>query len=168
MNASPKPVLHFFVGKPGAGKSTLARRIATDSGAMLFCEDEWLTILAVEINSVADYARHAARLRRALEPVVIGLLRRGITVVLDFPCNTVKQRTWVRSLFEAADAAHLLHFLDPPDATCRARLQQRNDDKPEGIYWGHVSQARYDEVVAYINAPQAEEGFDIVRYASDN
>ena len=36
---SPAPTLHFFCGKAGAGKSTVASRLAQDHGAILISED---------------------------------------------------------------------------------------------------------------------------------
>jgi hypothetical protein len=47
-------------------------------------------------------------------------------VALNFPGNTLIYRLWMRGLFEAAGANHRLHFLDTPDAICKARLKQRN------------------------------------------
>ncbi|MGC1174617.1 AAA family ATPase [Polaromonas sp.] len=35
------PTLHFFCGKAGAGKSTIASRLAQDHGAILLSEDIW-------------------------------------------------------------------------------------------------------------------------------
>jgi hypothetical protein len=32
----------------------------------------------------------------------------------------------MRGIFEAAGAAHQLHFLDVPDAVCKQRLRARN------------------------------------------
>ena len=49
-------MLIFFCGKMGAGKSTLAKRLAEDKGAVLISEDDLLSKLyAEEIKSVKDY-----------------------------------------------------------------------------------------------------------------
>jgi hypothetical protein len=42
----------------------------------------------------------------------------GLSVVLDWPANTVAGRAWMRGIFEAAGAEHKLHFLDVPDEVC--------------------------------------------------
>jgi hypothetical protein len=39
-----------------------------------------------------------------MEPLIIEILRAGVSVVMDFAGNTVYERSWVRSLFEAAGA----------------------------------------------------------------
>jgi hypothetical protein len=43
-----------------------------------------------------------------MEPHVIDILREGLSVVLDFPANTVKWRSWMRSLIDEAHVAHEL------------------------------------------------------------
>jgi predicted kinase len=159
--------LHFIYGKPAAGKTTLARKLAAEHGAALFIEDEWLVLLEAEISSLADFARHARRLRAALAPHAVRLLKIGTSVVFDFAGNTPKDRAWVRSIFEAAGADHMLHLIVASDALCKARLRQRNATKPEGVYYGEVSEATYDAVTRHITPPSDDEGFRVTRYEAE-
>lgn len=77
--------LHFLCGKMAAGKSTLARQLARDHDAVLIGEDLWLQrLFPVEISTFDDYLRCSERLKRVVGPHVSGLLRHGISVVLDF------------------------------------------------------------------------------------
>jgi predicted kinase len=78
-----------------------------------------------ELRTLADYFERCDRLRATLAPHVVGLLRAGISVVLDFHANTIRSRRWMRTLFEDAEASHQLHFLDVPDEVCRARNTRR-------------------------------------------
>src|SRR5215469_15360049 len=94
--------LHFICGKAASGKTTLARELAERHAAVLFCEDEWLTLLEAQIDSLADFVWHAKRLRAALAPHAVRLLQLGISVVFDFAGNTPNDRAWVRSIFESA------------------------------------------------------------------
>jgi predicted kinase len=82
-------------------------------------------------------------------------------VVFDFAGNTVKDRAWVRSVFEAAGADHLLHVISASDDSCKARLRLRNETRPEGIYYGEVSEAVFDEVTKYFKPPTAAENFKL-------
>lgn len=52
---------------------------------------------------------------------VQALLDAGVSVVLDFPANTLEGRGWARSVFEKVGASHRLHFLDVPDEVCKQR-----------------------------------------------
>src|SRR5580704_15096499 len=66
--------LHFICGKAASGKTTLARELAARHAAVLFGEDEWLTLLDADINSLADHVRHSKRLRAAFAPLAVRLL----------------------------------------------------------------------------------------------
>jgi len=159
--------LHFICGKAASGKTTLARKLAAEHAAALFCEDEWLTLLGAEIVTLADYARQATRLRAALAPHATELLRLGTSIVLDFAGNTAKDRAWARTIFEAAGADHRLHVIEASDALCRARLRLRNATKPEGLYYGEVSEALFEAVTRHFAPPSDEEKFLVVRYRAE-
>ncbi|MBH9579175.1 AAA family ATPase [Inhella proteolytica] len=154
--------LYFLCGKMAAGKTTHAKALAAQTGALLFVQDALLeTLYPGEILTLKDFERCAGRLQAALAPQIKALLRRGLDVVLDFPANTLKQRAWFRELFEAAGAAHELHWIDTPDALCKQQLRQRSAHLPPGTPW--TSEAEFDAVTAWFQAPDAAEGFRVVR-----
>jgi predicted kinase len=125
--SSNEAVLHLLCGKIAAGKSTLSAELGRQPQTIVVSEDQWLASLYPgEIVSLADYVRCAARLREPMEPHLVALLRAGLSVVLDFPANTVTSRAWMRRLFDEAEVEHRLHRLDVPDAVCKARLRARN------------------------------------------
>jgi predicted kinase len=96
-----------------------------------------------QIASLADYAACAARLRAAVAPLALQMLQAGVSVVLDFPANTPASRAWMRDLFQQADVPHVLHYLDVPDAECKARLRQRN---ASGLHPFSTSDAQFDAI----------------------
>ena len=159
--ASPA-VLHMVCGKIGSGKSTLTIRLAAEPKTIRISEDDWLARLYPdEIRTVADYVRCAGRLRDAMAGHIETLLLAGVSVVLDFPSNTVSSRQWARGLFEKAGAAHRLHHLDVPDEVCKSRLRTRN---AAGEHPFETSDAEFDEITSHFVAPQTDEGFDVIRY----
>jgi predicted kinase len=155
--------LYFFCGKMAAGKSTLARELAERNGAILLVQDGWLVhLFPDEIVDVRAYAKYSARLCAGLTDHICTLLSRGIPVVLDFPGNTPKQRTWFRQLFERANAGHELHFIDVPDALCKTQLRERSRHLPEGAAW--TTDAEFDAITQFFQPPTADEGFNVVRH----
>ncbi len=162
MDETRKPVLHMLCGKAAAGKSTLARRLADAPATVLISEDAWLARLyKPEMQTVEDYIRYSRQLREVMGRHVEGLLKAGLSVVLDFPANTVANRQWMRGIFEGAGAAHRLHFLDAPDTVCKERLRQRN---AAGTHEYAVSEAEFDAITAYFVPPSAVEGFQTTVY----
>jgi predicted kinase len=156
--------LHFICGKAASGKTTLARKLAAQHAAAVFCEDEWLALLDARIDSLADFSLHSGRLRAALAPHAIQLLKLGTSIVLDFAGNTPRDRAWVRSIFERAGADHVLHVIVASDELCKARLRLRNETKPEGLYYGTVTEAVFDAVTRHFVPPSDQERFQVMRY----
>jgi predicted kinase len=158
----PPGTLHFFCGKVGAGKTTLAAELAQQPQHILMVEDEWLTkLFRDEIKEFDDYVRCTWLLREHMAPHVEKLLRIGLSVVLDFQSNTIKTRQWARKVFESAGAPHQLHWLDIPDDECRRRMHQRN---AEGTHPYQLTDDDFDHITRYFVAPTPEEGFNVVRH----
>jgi predicted kinase len=82
--------LYLLCGKIAAGKSTLARRLAARPGTLLVSQDHWMSNLFSEdeLKTIDDFTRLSVRLRAAMAPHVVDILRQGLSVVLDFPANT--------------------------------------------------------------------------------
>jgi predicted kinase len=127
---------------------------------LLITMDDWMSILfPTENRTIEDFTLLSARLRAAMSPHVVDILRTISPVVLDFPANTVRWRSWMRSLMAEANVAHELHVLDVPDVICRERLRQRNES---GEHKYQVDEATFDQFMSYFVAPTRDEGFNIV------
>jgi predicted kinase len=160
MSSAPVPTLYLLCGKIGAGKSTLGRHLAARPATLLISEDHWTSnLFADDLRTIEDYGRYSARLRAAMAPHIVDILQKGLSVVLDFPANTVSNRNWMRSLIIQSGVAHELHHLDVPDEICRQRLRERN---ASGEHPFQVSDADYDMFTRYFVPPGIDEGFNVV------
>ncbi|ACA16361.1 conserved hypothetical protein [Methylobacterium sp. 4-46] len=155
-----KPTLHLVCGKIAAGKSTLVVELGRRPSTVIVREDHWLSRLYPgEQNSLADYVRNSTRLRNAIAPHLVDLLRNGLSLVLDFPANTPSSRAWMRTLFEDAGCAHQLHYLNVTDEICKSRLRRRNES---GEHEFIVSDEDYDLFTSFFVPPSPDEAFEVV------
>lgn len=153
------PTLHMLCGKIASGKSTLAARLSEPDGTVLIAEDVWLkTLFSDQMSSGPDYVRCAAKLRNAMGPHISALLKAGVSVVLDFPANTVENRAWMRGILDATGAADRLHVLNTPDEVCLARLRERN---ARGDHQFVVTDEQFHRFSRHFVAPSTDEGFDL-------
>ncbi|MEG0883119.1 MAG: ATP-binding protein [Janthinobacterium sp.] len=158
------PTLHLVCGKIASGKSTLTASLASAPHTVRISEDSLLAQLYPgQIASLADYVACTARLRAAVAPLALQMLRAGVSVVLDFPANTPASRAWMRELFQQASVPHVLHYLDVPDEECKARLRQRN---ASGLHPFSTSDAEFDAITRHFVPPSEAEGFHVVRIAA--
>ena len=161
MSSSAK--LIFFCGKMAAGKTTLARELADREKAVLLVQDEFLDALFPgEIIDVQGFVKYSSRLKNALTPHICVLLSKGISVVLDFPGNTRTQRAWFRKIIDHTDVEHELHYIDASDAWCKSQLRNRSRGLPAGTPWN--SDAEFEAVTAYFQAPSEGEKFNVIRH----
>lgn len=156
------PARNIFCGKIAAGKSTLAAQLAQEPNSVLISQDQWLSrLFPGEIKTLPEYVRCSGRLRDVIGPHIASLLRLGISVSLDFPANTRPARTWMRGIFESAEAEHHLHYFDVPDELCLARLHLRN---ASGEHDYVVSDDEFLQFSAYFEPPAAAEGFHVIMH----
>ncbi len=155
----------MLCGKIASGKSTLTARLGSQEGTVVIAEDNWLGALySDQMTSIADYVRCSAKLRQIMGPHVAALLNAGISVVLDFPANTIETRAWMRSILDQSEANHQLHLLDVPDEVCLARLRARN---AAGEHAFAATEEQFRRISKHFVPPSPEEGFTIVRHAPD-
>jgi predicted kinase len=153
--------LIFFCGKMAAGKSTLAKQLAEREEAVLLVQDEWLdTLFPGLVVNVASYLEYAGRINRMVGPHVAAILEKGVSVALDFPANTRNQRAWFRGILDQSGADHELHFVNTPDAVCKAQLKARSAHLPPGTKWTTVED--FELISSHFLAPGVDEGFNVI------
>ena len=138
-------------GLPGAGKTTLARKLAAARGAVRLTKDEWLTALG---SSPWDEPTRE-KVEHELWRLAQEILRLGLSVVLDFGLWARSERDEMRSVARDLGVGVELHFLDPPAPELWLRIEARNSEPP----WdGHpIGRADFDGWRAAFEAPNATE-----------
>ena len=149
--------LIFFCGKMGAGKSTLAKRLAEDKDAVLISEDDLLSKLYAEkITSVKDYKYYSDKLKPVVSDTTRQILKKSINVVLDFPANTESQRQWLCSISDTINAMHICYFVDRSDEVCIKQLLKRGNPKTDTVEMFHA-------ITKYFVEPTESENINVLR-----
>ena len=152
--------LVFFCGKMGSGKTTLSLEIAESMKAIRLSEDEWLAALYPdEIKVFDDYISYSARLRPVLKSHVQKILKSGVSVVMDFPANTINQRKWFKEILATDQMPHKLIYIEASDRLCLSQIQSRRNDQPERAQFD--TETVFKQVTSYFQPPTEKEGFNI-------
>ncbi len=140
--------LHVVVGLPGAGKTTLAKRLEAELPALRLTPDEWMVPLFGESE--------AGGKRDAVEGLLIGVamrsLRLGVDVVLDFGVWSRDERTGLRHLAADVGSVTRLHYLSVEPEEQWRRLAARDD--PRSF---RIARAEMDGYATLFETPTVEE-----------
>ena len=110
----------------GAGKTTLAKRIEAESGAVRLSPDEWLLELMADPGDRAEMDRMRPSVEALQWQVAASFLGRGLDVVLENGFWQRDERLGRREEGRHLGARVILHFLDVPRHVLLQRIQARN------------------------------------------
>ena len=144
-------VLYLTVGLPGAGKTTLARRIADELGILRLTPDEWMAPLFN--HNDAEGRRDILEGRMIW--VAHEVLRSSSSVVLDFGCWSPNERYAIRVIAESTGARFDLRYVSIDEETRRARATSRWESAPETTF--PMSDADHDRFLALYKPPSPAE-----------
>ncbi|GAA4907316.1 putative kinase [Stackebrandtia albiflava] len=119
--------LFLMVGLPGAGKTTRARRIAAEHGALRLTPDDWM----IPLFGVPEPEGRRDVLEGRMLWLALEAVRLGTDVVVDYGCWSRDERSAVRWLAEAEGARFHMVYLPVDAATQRARIAHRQATTPE-------------------------------------
>jgi predicted kinase len=161
-----KGILHFFCGKMAAGKTTKSLEVINSENAILISEDDWLGhLFKDEIKVFGDYIKYSKRLKPLLSAHIKDIIESGVSVVMDFPANTIQQRSWFKELIGNNNISHQLHYLEASDELCLKQLAKRSEGRQGEAF---TSEEEFHTVNSYFQAPAESEGFNIKTYKREN
>ena len=145
-----RPTLFLTVGLPGTGKTTAARRIEVDYGALRLTKDEWVRPLYGSENPPAAQDVIEGRL------VQVGLraLELGVDVVLDFGLWSRDERSALRWIAHARGIPVRVVYLPIDYEEQRRRVSDRARNEPGQF---HLSDAELAQWHGRLEVPEEEE-----------
>ncbi len=124
---SKRPVLYLMVGLPCSGKTTLAKQIEQETGAVRFTPDEWhLFLFGDDFHQSEEHDARHDRVEALMWQIGRKLLQKRVSVILDFGFWAKEQRDEKRDEAQALGANFQICYLDTPLPELLRRVETRN------------------------------------------
>ena len=148
-----KGTIIMICGLPGAGKTTLAKKLEKERKAVRLCPDEWIPMLLKDPNDMDEAKRIRIPLEKLLLEQALVLANLGNSVILENGFWTMSDRNKYKEAIKKAGLKVELYFLDAPIENLWERIQQRNKkDYPFKIPFEYLKKWH-----AVFQPPSAEE-----------
>ena len=155
-----KPSLTLMVGLPGAGKTTRAKELERETGAIRFTPDEWhLFLFGDDFHDPREHALHDQRHDRVEElqwRLGKRLLAQGVSVILDFGFWAKEQREEKYREAQALGVEFSLCYVHAPlEELCR-RLEARVQAGQKDVFQT-ITREDMEQWAALFQEPDEEE-----------
>lgn len=134
-------------GLPGAGKTTHAKRLESERGAVRLSADDWMAALAINLWD-ADAREKIERLQWQVGRQLLAL---GLTVIIEWGTWGRAERDALRTEAKALGAAVELNYLSAPVDVLFERVRQRQLEEPP------IQKEQLATWAAAFQVPTAEE-----------
>lgn len=146
-----QPTLFLTVGLPGTGKTTRARRIEREQGALRLTKDEWVKALYGRDNPKSASAVIEGRLIQ----IALRALELGTNVIIDFGLWSRNERSALRQAATEVGAAVVTCYFELTPAEQWRRLEQRLADAPHETW--PMSEQELADWASMMEVPTATE-----------
>ena len=156
-----KPTVHVICGFIGAGKTTFAKKLEHQTGAVRITKDEWLIRLIGNDPTIDRFAEYDQKICGLSRDVAFQLVQKGVDVIIDEGFWAREERAEIRDRIARLGAKPILYYLDTPIETIRQRVLGRNDIPGKDSFI--ISRELLESYLQYWQPPGEDEEYVLVR-----
>jgi predicted kinase len=160
MHGNRQTIAHIVVGFIGAGKTTFARRLEQETGAVRFTKDEWMVRLFGNTPPKDKFAEYDHRMATLATDMALKCLQAGVDVIIDEGFWVKEHRDAIRERVTEAGAVAKVYYIEAPLEVMKARTLARSDNPPADSYV--IDEVDFDHYWGFFRPPGEEEEFELI------
>lgn len=152
-----KSIVYLICGFIGAGKTSFAKKLEEETGAVRITKDEWSIRLIGSDPTVGGYEAWDHRISGLSRDVAIYLAAKGIDVIIDEGLWAREERVELRRKIDAIGAEAVMYYVESPIETMRERVAARNCHLTQDSF--KISREMFDRYLVYWQPPGEDEDY---------
>ncbi len=156
-----QPIAHVICGFIGAGKTTFARKLENETGAIRITKDEWMIkIFGSKITTDVNFERYDKQVTELATDIAFKILKSGNDVILDEGFWVKSQRDEIKKKIQQAGAKPIIYYVESSIALMKERVINRSKNPPIDSF--EINEEMFDNYLKYWEPPTREEDVFIV------
>ncbi len=163
MRKHNKPLAHIIVGFIGSGKTTFARKLERETGAIRFTKDEWMVRVFGNTPPKDKFEDYDNRMASLATDMALKCLQAGIDVIIDEGFWVKEHRDEISRKVKNVGAIPKLYYLEAPFEVMKARTLKRSENPPIDSF--DIDEKSFERYWQYFRPPGEDEEFVLVDQA---
>jgi len=130
-----KPTAHMIYGFVGAGKTTFAKILEKETGALRFSNDEWMIALYGDNPPAEKFADYHERVTKLLQEIAFKCLKADLDVIFDDGFWSRARRDEIRERIRKAGADFKLYHVKCTEEVMKQRTLKRTGFSEKGAFY---------------------------------
>ncbi|MCF7791130.1 MAG: ATP-binding protein [Victivallales bacterium] len=152
--------IYAICGQIGAGKTTFARKLEKETGAIRFTPDEWILELFSKLPSNEEFDDYYFRCCNIAWKIAENVLKRKISVILDFGFWKKSERDKYFNIASEKGCSFKLYHVQCNTEEIKDRLKTRNIEQQAGSIV--IDEEAFDFFSPQFEPPNKNEKAEII------
>ena len=152
-----QPIAYVICGFIGAGKTTFARKLEKETGAIRVTKDEWIIkIFGNKITSDKNFEVFDKNITELARDIAFKILRAGKDVIIDEGFWVKSQRDDIKKKIINVGAKPIFYYVECSINKMKERVIDRSKNPPTDSF--EINEEMFDKYLKYWEPPKKEEG----------
>ena len=164
MQENNKPLAHIIVGFISSGKTTFARKLEKETGAIRFTKDEWMVRVFGNTPPKDKFEEYDNKMASLATDMALKCLEAGIDVIIDEGFWVKEHRDAISEKIKSVGAIPKLYYLEVPFEIMKARTITRSENPPVDSF--NIDEESFDQYWKHFQPPGKDEEFELINQAN--
>ena len=160
MQNNNKPIAHIIIGFIGAGKTTFARKLEKETGAVRFTKDEWMVRVFGNTPPKDKFEEYDSKMTLLASDMALTCLKAGIDVIIDEGFWVKEHRDAISKKVKNVGAIAKLYYLEVHFEIMKTRTLKRSENPPVDSYT--IDEESFNKYWKRFRPPGKDEEFTVI------